>query len=92
MQPVVVAQQVDEELAVADDKWVLLADNREADAELEQQPAQVCQQRGLKVGVPVARLGADKVQDVRVAGDLLRQVGVVGRQGCREVRRSCPLA
>jgi len=36
----VVTEQVDEELAVSDDEWVLLANDREAGAELEQQLSQ----------------------------------------------------
>ncbi len=57
---------------------------------LDQQPPQIGDERGLHIQLPVARLQPHEVEHVRVAGDLLNQVGVGGGQVVGEFDGATP--
>src|SRR5262245_53178765 len=78
-------QEVEEEVLAADLELHLAADEREADAELEEEVAHVRYESALEVSL--LRLGpeGEEVEDVRVLQRLLREVRARRRQRGLEV-------
>ena len=66
---------------------VLTADERETGAELEQEPFQLGDQSVFEVAFGDRAVHAEEVEQVGVAGHLLGEFGLAGRQGGREVGR-----
>jgi hypothetical protein len=81
----VVEEQVDAEFLAADLQQILAADEREADAELEQEGTDMFEQAALQLSL--LRVGAQgqEVEVVWVLENLLRQLGLRRRQGPVEV-------
>ena len=81
----VVEEQVEVEILAADLKVVLVADEGKAQPQLQQEGAQMLDQRPLQVALVGLRAQAEEVEGVRVFQQLLGQLRLWGGQRGREV-------
>jgi hypothetical protein len=79
-------EEVDEELVAVDIEAPLPPDEREAGAELEQEPFDLSDEGVLEVALGGVAGQGQELEAVRVLDQLLHQLGVVGRQDVGEVR------
>jgi hypothetical protein len=80
-----IAQHVDVEIVSADSEMYLPADEREAGAELDQEPLDVIDEPHFKVSLDGGGVQGHEVEQVRVLERLLGEVAVGRGQGLRKV-------
>lgn len=85
-----VEQQVGVEVGVTDFEVDLTPDERESLPEFQQKLLDVIGQQTFQITFATDVRSANEVEEVWVAGRLLRQVGVRRRQGVGEVRNGLP--
>lgn len=85
-----VEEQVGVEVGVSDFEVDLASDEGETLSEFEQEPLDMCGQREYEVVFAADVRDADEVEQVRVSGRLLGEIGVCWRQRAGEVGDRLP--